>query len=245
MPDGGLQQLLARATAPELLTQLLMIAAVVIAALAVGHYARAWYRRGGFAAQAGWQPRVVEGCVALAAPFVALVMLLVTRALLHGSKSTLVDTALQLGTVLLLVRLLVYFATVLMGRDSWVRRWDTRLTLILWLLISFSVLGWFGFVENTLDAIDIIPGKGRFTISVLESKENPEGKYLPTIFTVNTWNAEGALVSSLTEHDSWVRLGKLDVPQRVVQTSAGKDKVVVRVIEFSNLEVPKARTASK
>jgi uncharacterized GH25 family protein len=88
-------------------------------------------------------------------------------------------------------------------------------------------------------------GKGRFTISVLESKDNAEGKYLPTIFTVNTWNAEGALVSSMTEHDTWGRLGKLDVPQRVVQTSAGKDKIVVRMIEFKNLEVPKAKTASK
>jgi uncharacterized GH25 family protein len=99
--------------------------------------------------------------------------------------------------------------------------------------------------DNVVREVNRRAGKGRFTISVLESKENPEGKYLPTIFTVNTWNAEGALVSSLTEHDSWGRLGKLDVPQRVVQTSAGKDKVVVRLIEFNNLEVPKARTASK
>ena len=99
--------------------------------------------------------------------------------------------------------------------------------------------------DNVVREVNRRAGKGRFTISVLESKENPEGKYLPTIFTVNTWNAEGTLVSSLTEHDSWSRLGKLDVPQRVVQTSAGKNKVVVRVIEFSNLEVPEARTASK
>lgn len=99
--------------------------------------------------------------------------------------------------------------------------------------------------DNVVREVNRRAGKGRFTISVLESKDNPEGKYLPTIFTVNTWNAEGALVSSLTEHDSWGRLGKFDVPQRVVQTSAGKDKVVVRVIEFQNLEIPKARTASK
>jgi small-conductance mechanosensitive channel len=167
MPEGGLKALLERATAPQLLTQLLLIAAVVLASLAVGHFARQWYRRGGYAAQAGWQPRVLEGTVALTAPFIALVMLLVTRALLLGSPMALVKVALQLGTVLLLVRLLVYFASVAMGRDSWVRRWDTRLTMVLWLLISFSVLGWFGFVEETLDAIDLIPGKGRFTIWAL------------------------------------------------------------------------------
>lgn len=99
--------------------------------------------------------------------------------------------------------------------------------------------------DNVVCEVNRRAGKGRFTISVLESKNNPDGKYLPTVFTVNTWNAEGALVSSLTEHDTWARLGKLDVPQRVLQTSAGKDKVVVRVIEFQNLEIPKARTASK
>lgn len=99
--------------------------------------------------------------------------------------------------------------------------------------------------DNVVREVNRKAGKGRFTISVLESKENAEGKYLPTIFTVNTWNAEGALVSSLTEHDTWSRLGKLDVPQRVVQTSAGKDKVIVRTIEFQNLEIPKTKTASK
>lgn len=167
MPEGGLKALLERATAPELLTQLLLIAAVVLASLAVGHYARAWFRRGGYAAQGGFAPVVVEGAVLLSAVFIALVMLLVARASLPRKGVGLVELALQLGTVLLLVRLLVYVASVLMGRDSWVRRWDTRLTLALWLLISFSVLGWFGFVEETLDAIDLIPGKARFTIWAL------------------------------------------------------------------------------
>lgn len=102
-----------------------------------------------------------------------------------------------------------------------------------------------GFRDNVVCEVNRRAGKGRFTISVLESKNNPDGKYLPTIFTVNTWNAEGELVSSITEHDTWGRLGKIDVPQRVVQTSAGKDKIVVRVVEFKNLEIPKKRTASK
>jgi len=167
MPEGGLKTLLERATAPELLTQLLLIAAIVLASLAVGHYARAWFRRGGYAAQSGWAPVVAEGAVAISAVFIALVMLLVTRAALPRKGVALIELALQLGIVLLLVRLLVYAASALMGRDSWVRRWDLRLTLALWALISFSVLGWFGFVEETLDAIDLIPGKARFTVWAL------------------------------------------------------------------------------
>lgn len=81
-------------------------------------------------------------------------------------------------------------------------------------------------------------GPTRLTFRFPDRSVRPANQY-------NTWNAEGSLVSSLTEHDSWGRLGKLDVPQRVVQTSAGKDKVVVRTIEFKNLEIPKAQTASK
>ncbi|MET0292282.1 MAG: mechanosensitive ion channel domain-containing protein [Steroidobacteraceae bacterium] len=167
MPEGGLKTLLARATAPELLTQLLLLAAIVLASLAVGSYARAWFRRGGFAARSGWQPPVIEGAVALSGVFTALVLLLVTRGLMHGAPVALIELGLQLGTVLLLVRFLVYCAAALMGRESWVHRWDTRLTIGLWVLISFSVLGWFGFFEDALDAIDLIPGKGRFTIWAL------------------------------------------------------------------------------
>ena len=167
MPEGDLKALLERVTQPALLTQLLLIAAIVVAAVAVGHYARAWFRRGGYAAQSGWQPVVVEGVVALSASFIALVMLLVARAGLPRNGVGLVELALQLGAVLLVVRFLVYVASALMGRNSWVRRWDTRLTVALWLLISFSVLGWFGFVEETLDAIDLIPGKARFSVWAL------------------------------------------------------------------------------
>jgi small-conductance mechanosensitive channel len=167
MPDGTLESLFNKATAPALLTQVLLIAAIVLASLAVGHAARQWFRRGGYAAQAGWAPRVLEGAVAAAPMFIALVLLLVARQMLRGAPVLVIETALQLGTVLLLVRLLVYFAAVLMGPESWVRRWDIRLTLALWVLISFSVLGWFAFVEDTLDAIDLIPGKARFTIWAL------------------------------------------------------------------------------
>ena len=141
--------------------------AIVLASLAVGHAARQRFRRGGYAAQSGWLPVIFEAAVVAAPAFVGLVLLLIARALLGDQPTGIVHTATQLGAVLLVVRLAVFGTALLMGPQSWVRRWGTRLTIALWVLISFSVLGWFAFVEETLDTIDLIPGKGRFTIWAL------------------------------------------------------------------------------
>jgi small-conductance mechanosensitive channel len=51
-----------------------------------------------------------------------------------------------------------------MGRRSWIARQQLRFTAVLWVLVVFTLLGWFGFVESSLDAIDLSPGKSVFTI---------------------------------------------------------------------------------
>ncbi|MGC4006870.1 MAG: DUF3386 family protein [Pirellulales bacterium] len=100
--------------------------------------------------------------------------------------------------------------------------------------------------DNAVLEVNRKMGKGRFTISVIETINNPQGKYLATVFTVNTWNGDGELISSMTESDEYTRIEKLDVPKKVTQTSAGKNQLEVRILELSDLEVPKAKaTASK
>jgi len=44
---------------------------------------------------------------------------------------------------------------------------QTRLTIALWLALGFELLGWFGYVEATLDAIDLVPGKATFSLWAL------------------------------------------------------------------------------
>jgi small-conductance mechanosensitive channel len=68
---------------------------------------------------------------------------------------------------LLLVRLGVYLLALLLGPKSWVRIWDNRITLFLWIAISFELLGWFNGIEAKLDAIDLIPGKVTFSLWAL------------------------------------------------------------------------------
>ena len=85
---------------------------------------------------------------------------------LHGHTAA-IDTALQLTTALVLVRLGVYLLRVMMGPDSWIRSWENRITLRLWLTMSFSLVGWLDAVENTLNHINLIPGKTQFSLWAL------------------------------------------------------------------------------
>lgn len=74
-----------------------------------------------------------------------------------------------------------------------------------------------------------------FTISVLENRPNAEGKFLSVSFVVNYWNADSPstqLLKSETNHQSWKRIGKFDLPATVLVVTAGtegsKEKTMVR-----------------
>jgi small-conductance mechanosensitive channel len=105
--------------------------------------------------------RVLEGTALLAPFLVALIVLLAIRwgLTLLGNPTTAVDTALQLTTALVLVRLGVYLLRIMMGPESWMRAWESRISFILWLIVGFSLVGWLDKVESVLNRINIIPGK--------------------------------------------------------------------------------------
>lgn len=69
-----------------------------------------------------------------------------------------------------------------------------------------------------------MPGM-RFSISMLENRTNPAGKFLPVSFVVDTWDlASGKLKSSQAWHQTWVRVGQLDLPASVTNiTASGKE----------------------
>jgi hypothetical protein len=64
---------------------------------------------------------------------------------------------------------------------------------------------------------------GKFTISVFEVRRNAEGKYLPGVYSVNFWNADGTLRSSTTTCETWARVGSFDLPLTHDSVTAGKD----------------------
>lgn len=84
---------------------------------------------------------------------------------------------------------------------------------------------------------------GRFTITVLENRLTPEKKYLPAAYVVNTWGGE-ALRSSMAFHQTWQRVGTLDLPRTIlVVTATGAEGagggVDARTLTLSNHKLPR------
>jgi len=170
MPDSGppslmTQQSFARLTTPESLVQWLCIAAIILIAMLAGHWARNSARRRAPPALP-WQATLLEGLVVLAPALCALVLLLPLHTLFaaRGAALAPLDLALRLSVVAVLVRAAIYTVGLLVGPNSWLHAWETRLTLIIWLVIAFQLVGWFNAIERSLDAIDLLPGKAQFSL---------------------------------------------------------------------------------
>jgi small-conductance mechanosensitive channel len=167
---GALQSFFDRWAEPIVLAQLVALVVAVVVALVASHGAHRWQQRaGGAAAAAPWRTRLIEGMVMQAGLFAALVLLLVVRAVLamRELSTGVLDTALELLAALMLVRLGLYLLRLLLGDRAWLRTWEQRATLIVWLVIACELVGWFDAVENLLDSIDLLHGKAQFSLWAL------------------------------------------------------------------------------
>jgi Protein of unknown function (DUF3386) len=78
-------------------------------------------------------------------------------------------------------------------------------------------------------------GKSRFTISVLEIVRNAEDKYLPRSFTMNFFDsASGDLQTSLGYYNDWHRVGRFDLPKKIIEVDARKGGSTTKEIVFGN-----------
>ncbi len=166
MPENALQSLFERLATPATLTELVVLALIVLLGLAGGHFGRLAFQRSHWASAENWQSRVMAGAVACLAPFLILVLLLIARgsAQLFSVKPDLLDAGLKLVAALLLVRLAMYLLCLALGKNSWVARREIWITAFIWIAAGFSLLGWFDLIELRLDSIDLLPGKAKFTI---------------------------------------------------------------------------------
>jgi small-conductance mechanosensitive channel len=168
-PPDSLKDAFLTLTSPQVLAEIIAIVVAGLIALAGAQFVRSWHRRDDGGRPSGWQGRSLEGIVIVTPFLVALVLLLIVRAVLSslGSHTAAVDTALQLTTALVLVRLGVYLLALMMGPGSWIRTWETRLTFVLWLAMALSLVGWLDRIESTLNQINLIPGKSQFSLWAL------------------------------------------------------------------------------
>ncbi len=184
-PSGGtIQSFLAMATAGEVLLQLGVIAIIGLAAVGAAGIVRRWRTRHlAVLNLRGARARLIEITLMETPVVMALAAMLAARTVIAalGSPATLLDIAMRLATALILVRLSIYLLRLALGPNSWLRAWETRLTLLVWLAISFQLVGWFDAIQNTLDAINLLPGNGRFTLWALL-----KGLVIITVFVIVT-----------------------------------------------------------
>jgi small-conductance mechanosensitive channel len=165
--DSALKDVFQRLTSPEILAEVIAIVVAGLVALAGAQFVRGWHKsHPPESRHSAWQGQVMEGTVIVAPFLIALTVLLIVRGILTavGTHTAAVDTALQLTTALVLIRLGVYLLRLMLGPDSWIRTWETRITFVLWLAMSFSLVGWLETIERTLNGVNLIPGKSQFTL---------------------------------------------------------------------------------
>jgi small-conductance mechanosensitive channel len=162
-----LQNLFERLTAPGMLGQMLVVLLAAAVATAFGYRLRRWWEQKASALPAAaWQTQAAEAVVIVAPILLALLLVLTARAVFSSQYllTTSLDVVMQLITALVLVRLAMYALRLLIGSNSWVRRYETRLTVFAWLGISFQLVGWFNTIENVLNSINLLPGKTGFSV---------------------------------------------------------------------------------
>ena len=92
-------------TAPAVLAELIALAIVTLLAVAASQALRAWRRRRGAESEpASWQSRLTEGTLITAPILLALIVMLLARAVLSafGVATAVLDTGLQLTTALVM-----------------------------------------------------------------------------------------------------------------------------------------------
>ena len=93
-------------------------------------------------------------------------------------------------------------------------------------------------LDDVVTEVNRNAGKVKFTISVLEIFRNVDGKYLPRTFTISTWDAaSGELRSTLAGTNEWTRVGKCDLPVKILEVTTGKGSREVKQLLLSNLKL--------
>lgn len=123
------------------------------------------------------------------------------------------------------------------GEDESVSFMDDQLDHPLGRLIKFdedvSMGSHYRIQGDVIRQVNRKTDSGKFTISVFEVRRNAEEKYLPGVYSVNFWNADGTLRSTTTTRETWIRVGAFDLPLTHDSVTAGKDVHKNVRMEFS------------
>jgi len=127
-----------------------------------------YQRRGRVAPLMGltWTYFASQGIVVVTPVVLAWVLVLLSRGLLAAGHFdvTLLDAGLHLIGAYIIVRVGALLFSASLGNKSWMKDWETRVALVIWLVIAAEYLGWLDPIVITLDSIGISAGKSRITV---------------------------------------------------------------------------------
>jgi small-conductance mechanosensitive channel len=157
----------------SVLAETAAVAACLGVGYVVGNALRARYRAEGAIEPAALTRRYFlrHGLVVISPILVALGALLLARGLLFAAHFDVseMDGAVRLAAMYALVRIGVLLLAASIGNQSWVQQLETRITLVIWLMIAAEYLGWLDPIIAQLDSIGIVAGRTRITLwSVLK-----------------------------------------------------------------------------
>jgi small-conductance mechanosensitive channel len=204
--QSALREALAQLTSLPVLIGVVAVAIAGIVAIGVARALRV--RRADVAAVR--TPHLLDHALEAAiliAPVIAALALLGAAHVVVGRMGLPVqgiDGAARLLVALIVVRLGVFALGVMLGPASWVRTRESRITLILWLIVAVAALGWLDVIEASLNRISLLPGRSQLSLwAVLK------GLVIVTAFVVVT-----SLIARAIERHV-MRLDQLAVSTRV------------------------------
>jgi hypothetical protein len=114
----------------------------------------------------GWRLWLPELLAVGVGPFITAVVLVGCRALpaVAAWPLTVLDDSLYLTLLWLLCRIGLWLLALAAGRGSWLGRRELVFTWLAWVVGLASFIGLLEVLESTLDTIDLIPGKGVFSL---------------------------------------------------------------------------------
>ncbi|HMI75473.1 MAG TPA: mechanosensitive ion channel domain-containing protein [Steroidobacteraceae bacterium] len=118
-----------------------------------------------------WRYFATQGNVVVTPIIVVFALVLLANSSLQAAHFdvTILGAAARLVLAYIVVRIGVLVFAASLGNKSWIQNWETRVALLIWLVIAAEYLGWLDPIIATLDSVGIAAGKTRVTVwSVLK-----------------------------------------------------------------------------
>jgi len=166
--ESAVKSVILRLTSAQFLAETLAILIAVGIALYLARVSRSRRALKDVAAplRPSWRERLLDAAAVLAPLLAALAALLVAHAALAAAalSTAVVDSAVQVATAAVVMRLGVYVLGRLLGPGSWVRSRQVTITATLTVIAALAMLGWLDLIEAALNRVSLVPGRSQFSL---------------------------------------------------------------------------------